>query len=141
LSFCWFQAARARSAASRASLSDLPWRGLSITVSFLLLVIVALRVYVGRFEQLFEHHTIFDGVTYTDAHVTLAGMLVVSAALVLGAVIAAGWVACLRRAGAGWRRLFFRPWSVTLRSRWWAGTSPAFGQAQRTGARAALHRS
>jgi uncharacterized protein len=66
----------------------LPWRGLSITISFLLLV-VALRTYLGRFAQLYEHHTIFDGVTYTDAHVTLTGMLVVCAALVLGALIAA----------------------------------------------------
>jgi uncharacterized membrane protein (UPF0182 family) len=73
---------------SRASLADLPLRGLSITAAFLLLVI-GLRVYVGRFEQLFDHHTIFDGVTYTGAHVTLTGMLLVSAALVLGAVIAA----------------------------------------------------
>ncbi len=67
--------------------SLLPWRGLSITVGFLLLV-VAMRVYISRFELLFEHHTIFDGVTYTDAHVTLTGMLFVSAALVLGASIA-----------------------------------------------------
>ncbi len=67
--------------------SPLPWRGLSITVGFLLLV-VALRVYISRFELLFEHHTIFDGVTYTDAHVTLTGMLFVAAALVLGALIA-----------------------------------------------------
>jgi len=66
----------------------LPWRGLSLTLSFLFLV-VALRTYLGRFDQLFEHHTIFDGVTYTDAHVTLTGMLVVCAALVLGALIAA----------------------------------------------------
>jgi hypothetical protein len=72
----------------RLSLSNLPLRGLSITVAFLLLVI-GLRVYVGRFEQLFDHHTIFDGVTYTGAHVTLTGMLLVSAALVLGALIAA----------------------------------------------------
>jgi uncharacterized protein len=72
----------------RGSLSELPLRGLSITVAFLLLVI-GLRVYVSRFEQLFDHHTIFDGVTYTDAHVTLTGMLLVSAALLLGALIAA----------------------------------------------------
>jgi uncharacterized membrane protein (UPF0182 family) len=72
----------------RLSLSDLPLRGLSITVAFLLLV-AGMRVYVGRFEQLFDHHTIFDGVTYTGAHVTLTGMLLVSAALVLGALIAA----------------------------------------------------
>ncbi|MGB0050457.1 MAG: UPF0182 family protein, partial [Terriglobales bacterium] len=65
----------------------LPWRGLSITFGFLLLI-VAMRVYISRFELLLEDHTIFGGVTYTDAHVTLAGLLVVGAALVLGAVIA-----------------------------------------------------
>ncbi len=72
----------------RRSPSELPWRGLSFAVAFLLLV-VAMRVYVSRLEQLFDHHTIFDGVTYTDAHVTLTGLLVVCAALVLGAVVAA----------------------------------------------------
>jgi len=66
----------------------LPWRGLSITFAFLLLIL-AMRVYIGRFERLFDDHTIFGGVTYTDAHVTLSGMLVVCAALVLGAMIAA----------------------------------------------------
>jgi uncharacterized protein len=66
----------------------LPWHGFSITFAFLLLVL-AMRVYLGRFEELFDDHTIFSGVTYTDAHVTLTGMLVVCAALVLGAVIAA----------------------------------------------------
>jgi uncharacterized membrane protein (UPF0182 family) len=65
----------------------LPWRGLSITFAFLLLVL-AMRVYIGRFQRLFDDHTIFGGVTYTDAHVTLTGMLVVCVALVLGAVIA-----------------------------------------------------
>jgi hypothetical protein len=66
----------------------LPWRGLSITFAFLLLIL-AMRVYIARFERLFDDHTIFGGVTYTDAHVTLAGMLVVCIALVLGAMIAA----------------------------------------------------
>jgi uncharacterized membrane protein (UPF0182 family) len=66
----------------------LPWRGVSIAFAFLLLIL-AMRVYVGRFELLLEDHTIFSGVTYTDAHVTLTGMLVVCAALVLGAGIAA----------------------------------------------------
>ena len=46
-----------------------------------------MNVYVGRFDLLFEHHTIFDGVTYTDAHVTLTGLLVVCWALLLGAAI------------------------------------------------------
>ena len=65
----------------------LPWRGLSITFAFLLLTL-AMRVYISRFERLLDDHTIFGGVTYTDAHVTLTGMLVVCAALVLGALIA-----------------------------------------------------
>ncbi|MGD0546920.1 MAG: UPF0182 family protein, partial [Terracidiphilus sp.] len=72
---------------SRAGLSGLPWRGFSIAVGFLLLI-VAGRVYLSRFATLFEHHTIFDGVTYTDAHVTITGMLVVCFALLLGALIA-----------------------------------------------------
>src|SRR5216684_2064515 len=66
----------------------LPWRELSITFAALLLVL-AMRVYLGRFERLFEGHTIFAGVTYSDAHIMLPGTLVVCAALVLGAVIAA----------------------------------------------------
>lgn len=72
----------------RSRYMTLPWRGLSITVAFLLLTL-AMRVYAGRFERLFEDHTIFGGVTYTDAHVTLTGLLFVCAALVLGAGIAA----------------------------------------------------
>jgi hypothetical protein len=78
----------ARVLAGRLSRSiTLPWRGLSITFAFLLLI-VAMRVYLGRFERLLDDHTIFGGVTYTDAHITLTGMLVVCAALILGAVIA-----------------------------------------------------
>ena len=46
-----------------------------------LLLMLAARVYLGRFERLFDDHTIFAGVTYTDAHVTLTGMLVVACAL------------------------------------------------------------
>src|SRR6266705_4330179 len=74
----------------------LPWHGLSITFAVLLLVL-AMRVYLGRFERLFDEHTIFTGVTYTDAHVTLTGLLIVSAALVLGAVIAAVNSVSMRR--------------------------------------------
>ncbi len=66
----------------------LPWRGLSITFAFLLLII-AMRVYISRFELLLDDHTVFGGVTYTDAHVTLNGLLIVCVALVLGAVVAA----------------------------------------------------
>src|SRR6202047_2657670 len=65
-----------------------PWRGLSITVAFLLLVL-AMNLYVYRFQLLLEHHTIFDGITYTDAHVTIHGLLIVCAALVFGAGVSA----------------------------------------------------
>ncbi|MEI9969009.1 MAG: UPF0182 family protein [Terracidiphilus sp.] len=67
--------------------NSLPWRGVSIAVGFLLFAL-AIREYVGRFDLLFEEHTIFDGVTYTDAHITLIGMLFITVALALGAVIA-----------------------------------------------------
>jgi len=67
--------------------NSLPWRGVSIAAGFLLFAL-AIREYVGRFNLLFEEHTIFDGVTYTDAHITLIGMLFISVALALGAVIA-----------------------------------------------------
>src|ERR1700676_2085685 len=65
----------------------LPWRGFSIAFAFLLLTL-AMRVYIGRFERLFDDHTIFGGVTYTDAHVMLTGLLVVCVGLILGAAIA-----------------------------------------------------
>ena len=63
-------------------------RGLAVTWALLLLALAA-QAYLGRFERLFEEHTIFTGVTYTDAHVTLFGMLLVSVALAGGAVLAA----------------------------------------------------
>jgi uncharacterized membrane protein (UPF0182 family) len=66
----------------------MPWQGPSITFAFLLLVL-AMRAYLGRFERLFGKHTIFSGVTYTDAHVTFTGMLVVCAGLVFSTVIVA----------------------------------------------------
>jgi uncharacterized protein len=72
----------------RHSYISTPWRGFSLAFAFLLLII-AMRAYISRFERLFDDHTIFAGVTYTDAHVILTGMLVVCAALVIGAAIAA----------------------------------------------------
>jgi uncharacterized protein len=71
----------------RATYGTMPWRGLSISSGFLLLML-AVRVYLSRFERLLDDHTVFGGVTYTDAHVTLTGLLVVCVALVLGAMIA-----------------------------------------------------
>ncbi len=64
------------------------WRGPSIALAFLLLI-AAMRELVGRFGLLLVPHTIFQGVTYTDAHVTIISMLAVALALVLGAIIAA----------------------------------------------------
>ena len=63
------------------------WRGACMAVAALLLML-ALRVYLARYDRLFEGNTIFTGVTYTDAHVTLVGMVVVSLALIVGAVLA-----------------------------------------------------
>jgi uncharacterized membrane protein (UPF0182 family) len=63
------------------------WRGLSIGVAAVLLALAA-RVYLGRFELLFQDGTIFSGVTYTDAHVTLPGAMAICIALVVGAVMA-----------------------------------------------------
>src|SRR5882757_7120469 len=73
--------------AGRRSYLTIPWRGLSITFAFLLLVL-AMRVYLSRFDLLFDDHTVFGGVTYTDAHITLAGLLLVCVALVAGAIVA-----------------------------------------------------
>src|SRR6266851_1042098 len=76
---------------------SLPWRGFSIAFGFLLLIL-AMRAYIARFDRLFDEHTIFSGVTYTDAHVMLPGMLAVCAALVLGAAIATINVVAVPRA-------------------------------------------
>ena len=66
----------------------LPLRGVSATFAFVLLTL-AFRVYLARFDRIYEDHTVFAGVTYTDAHITITGLLIVAIALVAGAVIAA----------------------------------------------------
>ncbi|HEX3660356.1 MAG TPA: UPF0182 family protein [Acidobacteriaceae bacterium] len=65
----------------------LPWRGFSVAFAFFLFML-AVQVYLGRFGALFNAHTIFSGVAYTDAHITITGLLVVAFALLLGAAIA-----------------------------------------------------
>jgi hypothetical protein len=77
---------RLRSGQFRGSSSSI-WRGISIAAGFLLLAL-AIREYVGRFDLLFEQHAIFSGVSWTDAHVTILGMLFISVALAIGALIA-----------------------------------------------------
>ncbi len=75
-------------AGERGIYIPLPVRGLSIALAFLLLVL-AMRVYLARFELLFEDHTVFAGVTYAGAHVMLPGLLVVCVAFLVGVAIAA----------------------------------------------------
>ncbi|MFP5236761.1 MAG: UPF0182 family protein [Acidobacteriota bacterium] len=70
------------------SAAPLHWGAISVPVAFLLLVL-AFREYIGRFELLLQDHTLFSGITYTDAHVMLGGMLAITVALVIGAAIAA----------------------------------------------------
>ncbi len=74
------------------------WRGVSATWAFLLLVI-AWRVYLGRFDLITQNHTVFSGVTYTDAHIFIPGLLIVAVALVIGAGIALANSFWLKRGG------------------------------------------
>jgi uncharacterized membrane protein (UPF0182 family) len=63
------------------------WGGLALSLAAVLLALAA-YVYLGRYDRLYQEGTIFSGVDYTDAHVTLGGLLGVCAALVGGALIA-----------------------------------------------------
>ena len=76
---------------------SLPWRGFAVSLAFLLLAL-AWTTYLSRLERLFDDHTIFSGVTYTDAHVVLTGLLVICLALVIGAGIAASNLVAVPRA-------------------------------------------
>lgn len=69
-------------------ISTFPWRALSASFAFLL-VVVAFRTWLGRFDRILTDYTIFGGVTYTDDHLLLGGALVICAALIFGAAIAA----------------------------------------------------
>jgi len=84
---------------SRVNYGPSPWRGLSLAVAGLL-VVLSVDVYLDRFDRLLEHHTIFDGITYTDAHLMLTGLQIVCAALLLGAGIAV--VNAVRRPRGAW---------------------------------------
>jgi uncharacterized membrane protein (UPF0182 family) len=63
-------------------------RGVSAAFA-LVLIALAIQVYLGRFSRMYQDHVIFSGVSYTDANISITGLLVVSAALVVGAVVAA----------------------------------------------------
>ena len=63
--------------------------GLSFALGALL-VVLAWRVYLSRFDQMFSAGSTFSGAGYTDVHILVPGLLWVIAALVVGAAIAFG---------------------------------------------------
>lgn len=70
----------------------------AISMAFaLLLLALAFRVYLSRFTSLFDDHQIFSGVTYTEDHYLLPGLLAVAFALIIGACIALFNAFALRR--------------------------------------------
>ena len=75
------------------------WGGVYGAAAFFLATL-ALHAWLARFGLLLEEHTIFSGVTYTDEHVELPGLMLVAFALLLGALFL---VYCaVQRSGARW---------------------------------------
>jgi uncharacterized membrane protein (UPF0182 family) len=81
-------------------------RGVYSAVAFLLLAF-ALRAWLGRFGLLMDEHTIFSGVTYTDAHVELPGLLILTVLLFFGAAIAV--YSAARQTGVRWLAIAILP--------------------------------
>ncbi|MGE5358770.1 MAG: UPF0182 family protein [Bacteroidales bacterium] len=69
-----------------AALGD-RYGGLSLALGALLLVL-AWRMYLGRFDRLFHGGVVFSGAGYTDVHIIIPGLLIVAVALVVGALVA-----------------------------------------------------
>ena len=65
-----------------------PWRGVSLAAVPLLLLL-SINTWLSRFDLLFERHTLFTGIDYAGAHVSIHLLLLVALALAAGAVIAA----------------------------------------------------
>jgi uncharacterized protein len=63
------------------------YRGVSFAVAFVLLTMAA-RVALSRYERLFDDHTIFSGIGYTEAYIIVPGLLFVALTLVLAALVA-----------------------------------------------------
>ncbi len=53
----------------------------------LFLLVLSWRTYLSRFPLLWENHTIFSGVTYTEANYTIPALLFVCVALIIAAII------------------------------------------------------
>jgi uncharacterized protein len=93
--------ANLRAVASRGSLTETAahakaYAAVSAALA-LLLAALALRAYLSRYEYLFEDHQIFSGVTYTEDHWVLPGLVVVAVALLVGAALALANALALRR--------------------------------------------
>ncbi|HJQ31695.1 MAG TPA: UPF0182 family protein [Pyrinomonadaceae bacterium] len=82
--------------ASEGSRSNV-YAAVSAALAVLLLTLAA-RAYLTRYEYLFEDHPIFSGVTYTEDHYVLPGLTIVAVALVLGAALALSNALVFRRA-------------------------------------------
>ncbi len=78
----------------RTAATDGMLRGVCATFGFLLLAIAA-RTFLGRFSLVYADHSLFSGVGYTDAHVTITGMLIVAMLTALGALVA--WAGAVAR--------------------------------------------
>ena len=74
-------------------------RGISVAFAGVLLMFAA-QTFLSRFERIYADHTIFAGVSYTDDHIMVGGLLFVAFALVLGAAIA--MVNAVRQPGILW---------------------------------------
>ncbi len=89
-----------------ADLGQGRWRGVFAAVGFVLLAF-SLRAWLSRFGLLLGEHTIFSGVSYTDAHVELPGLLLVALVLLCGAAVAA--YSATRNHGPRWIALAVLP--------------------------------
>ncbi len=63
------------------------YTAISVALALFLLTL-AWDVFLARYPYLWSEHQTFTGVTYTEAHYTLPGMLIVAIALLLGTLIA-----------------------------------------------------
>jgi uncharacterized membrane protein (UPF0182 family) len=82
------------------------WRGVYCATAFGLLAL-SLRAWLSRVDLLMGDHTIFSGVTYTDAHVELPGLLLLAVVLLCGAFVAV--YSATGRSGIRWVMLAILP--------------------------------
>jgi uncharacterized protein len=64
------------------------FRGVSLALCLLLLA-AAFQVYIGRYALLVQENNLFTGVRYVDQNIIIPGLMFITAALVLGAAVAA----------------------------------------------------